>query len=85
MIERVTTIPRTGSRVTWDGSNPDEVRSVAGERFLGIWETMAMVRGMDEATVFLKPGWFVVAWDDSEGDITIYSPAAQERKLTTLP
>jgi hypothetical protein len=71
MIERVKTTLRTGCRVIWDGTNPDEVREVAGDRFTGVWEGMAVVTGIDNRMTYLQHGWSVVTWDDG-GVLTIY-------------
>jgi hypothetical protein len=89
MIESIETTPRTGRRVTWDTTNPDEVRDVAGDRFTGVWDRLAVIShhdGTDDDDIYVQPGWTVVRWDD--GEVTAHSPYAARvmtRVITSLP
>lgn len=47
--------------VTWTGSNPEEVSTVAGRQFHGFWREYAVVLANDGATcIYVRPGWLVI-------------------------
>lgn len=74
MIEAVRTVVRTGRRVTWDGTNPQEVRELAGDLFAGLWEELAGVTSPVTGHVtWMTPGWSLVIWDDG-GPRTVSAP-----------
>ena len=73
MTENVRTVPMTGKRVTWDGSNEAELASLAGSAYLGHGAGYAVVRTWsDGEPVSMRPGWQFILWDD--GSWVISSP-----------
>ena len=61
------------SAVTWDGSNIDELKAVAGARFEGL---AALVRNDDGDLVPMLPGWVAAQWPDGSPGLGIFSPGA---------
>jgi hypothetical protein len=72
MIMDVTTIQAKGRQVIWDGTNLDEVREVAADRFRGVYETMAIVENEDGGHVHLPQGWAVTRLET--GKVVVSSP-----------
>lgn len=72
MIKRVKTRPQTGILVVWDGTNADEVREVAGARFLSIWEEFAVILASDNITkVYVHQGWSIARYDGNNDRVYI--------------
>jgi hypothetical protein len=80
MIDQVETVPRTGRRVQWDATNPGELREVAGDRFTGLWEQLAVVVNNDGIPVYMRPGWSVICWDDN-GELSIVAGVRGEYRV----
>jgi len=64
VIQDIETTPLRGRRVIWTGSNQDEMREVAGYRFQGVWESMALVASMAGDTTHLPVGWAVQVFEN---------------------
>lgn len=56
---------------TWTGTNADEIRDVAPERYEGVSEAAVLVRGDDGEVIHARPGWTVSAWDDGAGGVSV--------------
>lgn len=72
----------TGRCAVWDGTNPDDFRELLGDRFLGVWESMAMVRRRDGTVTYLSQGWSACLYDG--GIITINGAQATRDLIEIL-
>lgn len=61
--------------VMWDGSNADELKALAGDRFEGVYDTAALVRNNDGHLVHVQQGWIVSTWKGVPG-VVCWSPGA---------
>lgn len=76
MIRDVATVRVTGRQVTWDGTNLDEVREVAGNKFRGAYDTMVIVENASDDRAYLVPGWTVTRLET--GAIITSSPGGAD-------
>lgn len=74
MITNVQTSARNGQAVTWDGTNIEDLREVAGDAFAGVNATHALVRTGDGIEpVWVQAGWTIARFG---GRVQVFSPAA---------
>lgn len=59
MIEEVETVPLTGRRAVWDGTNLDEIRELAGDAVLGVQVDAVQLRMPDGRVHHVEQGWSV--------------------------
>lgn len=66
MIQKIETIPLTGDRVIWNGTNQDEMREVGGYRFTGVWESMAIIVNKEGVPTYMPIGWGIQVFSNGE-------------------
>jgi len=72
---RVRSRPREGNAVCWNGRNIDEVRAVAGDRFIGLHSEYVIIEHTNHETMWVRPGWWLVREDGSD-EAGVYSAGA---------
>lgn len=74
VINRVKRRPATGIMVIWNGTNVDEVREVAGSRFITVFERFAVILGDDDVTkLYCLPGWSITRIDGDDDRVYMNS------------
>lgn len=73
-----------GEAVRWDGTNADDLQSLAGDLYEGTHASSALIRNREDEIVHVRPGWVVSKWDGTEG-VSVSSGGAWETWAEEVP